>query len=109
MKIRYDFVTNSSSSSYILALHKDFNQKDLDELIEKNRSIIDKYAKDYDLSLVDAEREIRDNFGCSPDLTIDDWNFFVGRAGDGFGDFYRMFMYYINAGDTDHFRVRYGD
>lgn len=109
MKIRQDFITNSSSSSYIIALHKDFSDKELDELIESNRSIIEKYAGHYNLSTHEAEDEIRDNFGCTPDLTIDDWNFYIGMAGDEYGDFYRMFMYYINVDDTDHFKMRYGD
>ena len=109
MKIRRDFVTNSSSSSYIIALHKDFGKEELDELIKSNQSIIKKYAGYYDLTEQEAIDVIKDNFGCMPDLTIDDWNFYIGNAGNEYGDFYRLFLYYINVDDTEHFRMRFGD
>lgn len=109
MKIRRDFVTNSSSSSYIVALHNDFSDEELNNLIQDNMGIIEKYAKHYGLTKKEAIEEIKDNFGYKPDLTIDDWNLYLGVAGDEFGDFYRMFMYYINADDTKHFMMRYGD
>ena len=109
MKVREDFVTNSSSSSYIIAMHKDFSEKELDELIESNNSIIEKYAGHFNFTEQEAKEVIKDNLGYSPDLTIDDWNFYAGVAGDEYGDFFRLFLYYINVDDTEHFRIRFAD
>ena len=71
--------------------------------------IIEKYSEHYGMTTREAIEEIKDNFDYDPDLTIDDWNFYIGMAGDEYGDFYRLFMYYINVDDTEHFRMRYGD
>lgn len=109
MKIRQDFVTNSSSSSYIVALHKDFIEEELNNLIESNMNIIKRYSEHCGLTTQEAIEEIKDNFDNYPDLTIDDWNFYIGKAGNDYGDFYRLFMYYINTDDTEHFRMVHGD
>ena len=110
MKIRFDFVTNSSSSSYIIAMHKDFNKEDFDKIIKLNKDIIERYAEHFKLSEEEAIGEIEDKMlGYAPDLTIGDWNFYVGQAGDEYGGFYRLFLYYMHSDDTEHFRMRYGD
>ena len=107
MKIRYDFVTNSSSSSYIIAKHKDFNKQDLDDIIESNIDIIKKHCDWFDMTPEEAEEEIRDNFCASPDMTIGDWELYGGYVyGDG-DDLYDLFLYNMIAKDTDHFRMRF--
>lgn len=108
LKIRQDFVTNSSSSSYIVALHKDFSEEELNCLIQSNMEIIEKYSGYYGLTKEEAIEEIKDDFGGMPDLTIDDWKFYIGIAGDEL-DFYGLFMYYIDADDTEHFKMRYAE
>lgn len=109
MKIRIDYVTNSSSSSFILAIHKDFSNEELNELIENNRTIIKKIAEHCMLTEEEAIDEIEYNFGKTPDLVIDNWNLFCGIAGNEYGGFYNRFLDRINAEDTEHFKMRYGD
>jgi hypothetical protein len=58
MKIRNDFVTNSSSSSFIIALHKDAIYNDILEVIKKHeaniRNSLDEVGEDGDDDYVNS-------------------------------------------------------
>lgn len=47
MKVRLGFVTNSSSSSFIIAVHKDCTREDIRKLFENLKTKIKKYLSDF--------------------------------------------------------------
>lgn len=110
MKIRRDFVTNSSSSSFVLAMHKDLTGKELDDIIEKNGGCISKFASLFDMTKKEVESEIKDEFmDMHPDLELGDWNISCGIASSDLGSLISMFIYSMRSEDTNHFKMRFGD
>ena len=109
MKIRTDFVTNSSSSSFVIAKHKDYKREEFENLIEKNDTTISLLEKYHKMSKEEIISEIDDNFnGSSPDIVIGDWGIYGGNCGDGYG-VYGEFLYYANVRDSEHFKMRHCD
>lgn len=57
MKIRRDYVTNSSSSSFIIAIHKDCTTQEVRDNVSKCRkdieSLLDMYDREYDDATVE--------------------------------------------------------
>lgn len=75
MKIRCDFVTNSSSSSYIIARRKDYKRKDILQFLKDNSDWYEKIIKDrltywsYDYkSREDVVSKIGDKESCTEDI-----------------------------------------
>ncbi len=58
MKIRIGFVSNSSSTSYVIALTRDFipSDKDLEEFIDETKD----YSTDKKMSVEEAKKHIKD-------------------------------------------------
>ena len=68
MKIRLDYVTNSSSSSFLVAVRKDTTDKEITDYMGDK---IDYEDQDHYDSAIELLKEIRDGLGT---LSFGDWN-----------------------------------
>lgn len=109
MKYRKDYVTNSSSSSYIVAIHKDFSRAEFDRFIENNIDEIERLIGEYEryypggISIAEVIEGIYDVICGSKDMQIDDWSLSCGEASNDSG-IISAFLYNCNYENTDHFK-----
>lgn len=131
MKIREDFVTNSSSSSFVIAKHKDcttdeiktmlYGIKDrIKELLHDGEGdfycnhrveIKDAYDNDdLDTAIDYAIEDIIDEMVSSyHPLTLDDWDVYCARGSSEDSYLFECALYYFgNRMKTEHLRVQEG-
>lgn len=112
MKIRNDYVTNSSSSSYVIAIHKNANIEDEVKkfvLANKEASEVTDYEKEWCCGVTQEkkEKDIQKYLSCelhtTPLLTLGDWKIFSGTADndDGYID---SFLYDSLDYDSEYFK-----
>ena len=114
MKYRQGFVTNSSSSSFILARKDKVNKETLLELIKKQKDAIDEiiscyeYIEDLDIEITQAiekgdkdkafdliaEQVLRKFLNFNSDLTLDNWKVAGGEVSNESDTLFDLFVYH---------------
>lgn len=115
MKIRNDFVTNSSSSSFIVAVHKDCTIDEIKDMLNKHRNDIHDILEWYDDSDLDCDMAISEiandlisaRWG---NMVLGDWTVTSEYGSNEDGELLSNALYDFGYDmDTEHFKVMRGD
>lgn len=133
MKVRNDFVTNSSSSSFIIARHKDCTIDEIKTMLNKNRDnileLINSFEGDLDCDYMDEIRSAYDSneTNLAIDLAIEclamdlihdgwnkmqlgDWNVTSAYGSNEDGQLFGSMLYdFGHDMDTEHVKIMRGD
>lgn len=125
MKYRQGFVTNSSSSSFILARKDEVNKETLLELIKKQKDAIDEiiscyeYIEDLDIEITQAiekgdkdrafdliaQQVLRKFLNFNSDLTLDNWKVAGGEVSNESDSLFDLFVYFSGTIELDDFKI----
>lgn len=113
MKYRSDFVTNSSSSSYIIAIKNDVTEEQLRTVLTKEFVIQELYLDDNDEE-AKADQYINDvidfvikkKYGYDKPIKLDSWNVFNYIPSDGYGKNDKIFQLLYNIDKEDFIKSK---
>jgi hypothetical protein len=108
MKIRNGFVSNSSSSSFIIAVKNDISEDEKMKIFKKYIEKPYEIPCNFDLEGLTKERVIRSIFGgnLGGNLELEGWSICWGECGTEDGDFLSWLLYCLPDIDTPWFKFK---